>query len=79
VRPQVPSAQGTTDLPHRDLGPIAAGTWSIPAGAPDRQSRHAQDEIYVVVSGRGAFTAHRFHDVTEDLATLVFFAPAFTP
>lgn len=21
---------------------------------------------------------HRFHDVTEDLTTLVFFAPAFT-
>ena len=77
---------------------LSFGTYSIPAGQPDEQSPHNEDEIYVVTSGRGSFTAggrtvdvapgtalfvpageeHRFHDITEDLVTLVFFAPAFT-
>ena len=77
---------------------MSVGTYSIPAGAEDDQSPHAEDEIYVVASGRGSFTAggrtvevgpgmtlfvpagedHRFHEVTEDLALLVFFAPAYS-
>ncbi|HEY7072814.1 MAG TPA: cupin domain-containing protein [Acidimicrobiales bacterium] len=95
-----PGAGGTADYVERLRVPaLSFGTYSIPAGAPDLQSPHAEDEIYVVVSGRGSFTAggrtvedvgpgtalfvpageeHRFHDVTEDLATLVFFAPAFS-
>ena len=77
---------------------LSVGTYSIPAGAVDDQEPHAEDEVYVVVSGRGAFPAaartvdagpgttlfvpaaedHRFHDVTEDLTLLVFFAPAYS-
>ena len=95
-----PGADGSADYVEQLRVPaLSFGTYSIPAGLPDRQSPHAEDEIYVVVSGRGSFTAggrtieavgpgtvlfvpagedHRFHDVTEDLTTLVFFAPAFT-
>ena len=94
-----PGADGSADYVEQLRVPaLSFGTYSIPAGQPDRQSPHAEDEIYVVVSGRGSFTAggrtvevgpgtalfvpaaeeHRFHDVTEDLTTLVFFAPAFT-
>jgi mannose-6-phosphate isomerase-like protein (cupin superfamily) len=36
---------------------LSVGTYSIPAGAADSQSPHAEDEIYVVVSGRGVIEA----------------------
>ncbi len=74
---------------------LSAGVYVLPAGAPDGQSPHAEDEVYFVVRGRGAFVqgegrrdvgpgdvlfvpagqAHRFVDVTEELALLVVFAP----
>jgi mannose-6-phosphate isomerase-like protein (cupin superfamily) len=31
---------------------LSVGTYSIPAGHPDLQSPHTEDEIYVVMSGR---------------------------
>jgi mannose-6-phosphate isomerase-like protein (cupin superfamily) len=75
---------------------LSVGTYSIPAGQPDEQTPHTEDEIYVVTAGRAAIDSggsraavgpgaviyvpageeHRFTDVTEDLALLVFFAPA---
>jgi len=94
-----PAADGTADYAeHLRVPTLSVGTYSIPAGAVDDQGPHAEDEVYVVMSGRGSFTAdgrmvqvgpgatlfvparedHRFHDVTEDLAVLVFFAPAYS-
>jgi mannose-6-phosphate isomerase-like protein (cupin superfamily) len=81
---------------HLRVPALSVGTYSIPAGGTDGQQPHDEDEIYVVVSGRGRFTGggrtvavqpgsviyvprreeHRFHDVAEDLAVIVFFAPA---
>ena len=83
---------------HLRVPALSVGTYSIPAGGTDDQSPHAEDEVYVVMSGHGSFTAggrtveagpgstlfvpagedHRFHDVTEDMAVLVFFAPAYS-
>jgi len=77
---------------------LSLGTYSIPAGGVDDQVPHAEDEVYVVLAGRGAFTGtagtvavgpgtvlsvpageeHRFHDVTEDLAVFVVFAPPYS-
>jgi mannose-6-phosphate isomerase-like protein (cupin superfamily) len=95
----LPAADGTAQYVEQLRVPaLSVGTYSIPAGAADDQAPHAEDEIYVVLSGRGAFTAgdrtidvapgstffvpagedHRFHDVTDDMAVLVFFAPAYT-
>ena len=95
----VPAADGGPDyVEHLRVPALSVGTYSIPAGAVDDQSPHAEDEIYYVTSGRGSFTAggrtvaavpgmtlfvpagedHRFHDITEDLALLVFFAPAYS-
>jgi mannose-6-phosphate isomerase-like protein (cupin superfamily) len=34
---------------------LSVGTYSIPAGGVDDQSPHAEDEIYVVTSGRSGF------------------------
>ncbi|MGR6999095.1 cupin domain-containing protein [Yinghuangia aomiensis] len=94
-----PAADGSADyVEHLRVPALSFGTYSIPAGQPDDQVPHAEDEVYAVVSGRGRFTSggttvevgpgvslfvpkgeeHRFHDVTEDLTVLVFFAPAYT-
>ena len=75
---------------------MSCGLYVLEAGATDPQEPHTEDEVYVVLGGRGrllvdgddrpvgpgsvAFVArripHRFHDVTERLSVLVFFAPA---
>ena len=77
---------------------LSVGLYVIPPGEPDPQSPHHEDEVYLVLAGKGLFTAadqttavengsvlyvareveHRFHDVTEELRVLVFFAPAHT-
>ena len=75
---------------------LSLGTYSLPAGCIDDQEPHNEDEVYVVLRGRGRFTGggetvdvgagsvifvpanedHQFHDITEDLVTIVVFAPA---
>jgi mannose-6-phosphate isomerase-like protein (cupin superfamily) len=74
---------------------MSMGLYVLPVGGIDPQQPHAEDEVYYVISGRGAVTvgdevqpveagsivfvvageAHRFHDISEELAILVFFAP----
>jgi mannose-6-phosphate isomerase-like protein (cupin superfamily) len=73
---------------------LNCGLYVLPAGKPDPQQPHDEDEVYYVISGAGRFRAldqdvavgpgtviyvaagdeHRFHDITEDLTILVFFA-----
>jgi mannose-6-phosphate isomerase-like protein (cupin superfamily) len=36
---------------------MSIGLYVLPAGAIDGQSPHTEDEVYVVLTGRGAFTA----------------------
>jgi len=75
---------------------MSMSVYRIPAGAPDTQRPHTEDEAYYVVRGRAVFRAgneerpvapgavlfveagveHRFENITEDLVTLVVFAPA---
>jgi mannose-6-phosphate isomerase-like protein (cupin superfamily) len=52
---------------------LSAGLYVLEAGATDPQSPHAEDELYYVVSGRGAVTVG---DDTRDVRTgsLVFVA-----
>ena len=92
-----PGEAGTEYVEHLRCPDLSVGTYSLRAGAADPQSPHAEDELYVVISGRGRFTGggqtvdvgpgsalfvpanepHRFHDIAEDLAVLVFFGPAY--
>jgi mannose-6-phosphate isomerase-like protein (cupin superfamily) len=78
---------------------LNCGLYVLPAGGPDPQQPHREDEVYYVISGRGRFSAegrnedvgpgtvlyvakeieHRFHDITEDLTILVFFASSPHP
>jgi quercetin dioxygenase-like cupin family protein len=54
----LPAADGTARYAEQLRVPaLSVGTYSIPAGAADDQEPHTEDEIYVVLSGRGAFTA----------------------
>lgn len=78
---------------HLVVPDLSVGTYSIPAGGVDDQTPHTEDEVYVVTAGRArigdravgpgdviyvpAGEDHRFVDVTEDLALLVVFAPAY--
>ena len=36
-------------------GSFSLGLYVLPAGATDTQTPHAEDEIYYVIAGRGAF------------------------
>jgi mannose-6-phosphate isomerase-like protein (cupin superfamily) len=40
---------------HMASSQLSVGTYSIPRGGVDDQSPHAEDEIYVVMSGRAGF------------------------
>ena len=91
-----PGESGAEYVEHLRRADLSVGTYSLRAGTADRQSPHAEDEVYIVASGAGRFTtdaqtvdvgpgtalfvpageAHRFHDITEDLAVVVFFGPA---
>ncbi len=96
AQPRDSDGHGYVDfLTSKELS-VGLAIW--PAGSTDRQQPHREDEVYYVISGRGAirvahedrpvqpgslvFVAagveHRFHDITEDLRVLVFWAPPHT-
>ena len=74
---------------------LSVGLYIVPAGGPDDQSPHAEDEVYYVVRGRAqirvgeedlavqpgtvlfvpARAVHFFHDISEELILVVFWAP----
>jgi mannose-6-phosphate isomerase-like protein (cupin superfamily) len=74
---------------------LSVGLYIVPAGGPDDQSPHAEDEVYYVVRGRAkirvgdddhpvqpgtvlfvpAKAVHYFHDISDELILVVFWAP----
>ena len=44
-------------IEHLRVPSLSVGTYSIPAGGEDTQRPHTEDEVYVVMSGRGTFEA----------------------
>jgi mannose-6-phosphate isomerase-like protein (cupin superfamily) len=42
---------------HLISADLSIGTYSIPRGVPDEQGSHAEDEVYVVMSGRATVVA----------------------
>jgi quercetin dioxygenase-like cupin family protein len=42
---------------HLRVPDLSVGTYSIPAGGEDEQEPHAEDEVYVVLRGRGRLLA----------------------
>ena len=51
---QEQAASGKPYLQFINEGTMSLGLYVLTAGATDMQSPHAEDEIYYVVSGRGA-------------------------
>lgn len=56
---------------------MSAGLYALDAGATDPQQPHDQDEIYVVVSGRGAITVGQ--ETTAVARGSVVYVPARVP
>ncbi len=87
--------RGEAYLEFLRVASMSCGLYELPRGGEDKQSVHAEDEVYYVVRGRArirvrgedrevrpgsvvfvpARAEHRFHDILENLAVLVFFAP----
>ena len=56
---EISQRQAASGLPYFQFineGTMSLGLYVLTAGSVDEQSPHAEDEIYYVVSGRGAIT-----------------------
>jgi mannose-6-phosphate isomerase-like protein (cupin superfamily) len=51
---QVQIASGERYLQFLNAGSMSLGLYALPAGGEDLQTPHLEDEIYYIVSGRGA-------------------------
>ena len=51
-------------IEHLSVPDLSVGTYSLPAGSADTQDPHSEDEIYVVLRGRGALATE---DATADV------------
>jgi mannose-6-phosphate isomerase-like protein (cupin superfamily) len=59
---------------HLSVPDLSVGTYSLPAGSVDTQEPHSEDEIYVVLRGRGALATD---DATADVVPgSVIYVPA---
>lgn len=58
-------------------GTMSAGLYALAAGERDPQAPHAQDELYLVVSGRASLTIGQ--ETTSVARGSVAFVPAGTP
>ena len=73
----VPDGKPTHYEEHLRVPDLSVGTYSIPAGGEDRQQPHTEDEIYVVVRGRGRLEAESCSTHVD--AGSVVFVPAGEP
>lgn len=68
------AADRATYAEHLRVPHLSLGTYSLPAGADDPQQPHTEDEIYVVLDGRGRLWTS---DSTVDVGRgSVVFVPA---
>jgi mannose-6-phosphate isomerase-like protein (cupin superfamily) len=74
ARQQAGGAPWTELLRSPDL---SAGLYVLPAGATDPQQPHTEDEVYVILAGRGRFTAG--DETIEAGPGAIIFVPALVP
>jgi mannose-6-phosphate isomerase-like protein (cupin superfamily) len=76
-QPRDSEGHGYIDFFASDKLSVGLSIW--PRGTADRQRPHEEDEVYYVISGRGAIRVGEedrvVHDIEEDLRVLVFWAP----
>jgi mannose-6-phosphate isomerase-like protein (cupin superfamily) len=73
----VPGGKLSNYEEHLRVPDLSVGTYSIPAGGEDGQQPHTEDEIYVVVRGRGRLEAESGNTDVEPGS--VVFVPAGEP
>ena len=73
----VPDGKPTHYEEHLRVPDLSIGTYCIPVGGKDGQQPHTEDEIYVVVSGRGRLEAES--SSTDVGPGSVVFVPAGEP
>jgi mannose-6-phosphate isomerase-like protein (cupin superfamily) len=62
---------------HLSVPDLSVGTYSLPAGSVDTQEPHTEDEIYVVLHGRGVLSTD---DASADVGPgSVIYVPAREP
>jgi mannose-6-phosphate isomerase-like protein (cupin superfamily) len=72
-----PGSTGAGYVEHLVVRDLSVGTYSLRAGAADPQKPHAEDEVYVIISGSGQFTSGgRTVDVKPGT---VLYVPAHEP
>jgi mannose-6-phosphate isomerase-like protein (cupin superfamily) len=54
-------ASGDRYLEFLRVPALSAGVYGLAAGAPDPQTAHAEDEVYVVLRGRGTLRVEDEH------------------
>ena len=52
-----PGSTGAGYVEHLAVRNLSVGTYSLCAGAADPQKPHAEDEVYLITTGRGQFTS----------------------
>lgn len=67
-------AKGTPYHEFVSVPDLSGGLYVLEAGALDRQAPHTEDELYVVMSGRGRITVG--DEVSDVRAGTVVFVPA---
>jgi quercetin dioxygenase-like cupin family protein len=58
--PEIAEQRSQSGRPYREflrVPAMSAGLYVLPAGAPDHQKPHREDEIYYVIRGRARFKA----------------------
>ena len=71
TRRRLEAAGGGYEIVHESPG-LEIGVYVLVAPEPDRQQPHADDEVYVVLEGRGQLTIEgETVDVSEGKATFV--------
>ena len=52
-----PGPRGVNWTEHLRVPLLSVGTYCVPAGGKDVQTPHTEDEVYVVLGGKGTFVA----------------------
>ena len=72
-----PGEAGAEYVEHLRRSDLSLGTYCLRAGAADRQSPHAEDEVYMVTAGRGRYLGRA--NAVDVAPGTVLFVPAHEP
>jgi mannose-6-phosphate isomerase-like protein (cupin superfamily) len=68
----VADGEPNTYREHLRSPDLSVGTYCIPVGGKDGQQPHTEDEIYVVMSGRGRFVSEESGEIPVGPGSVIF-------